>query len=42
MRYSAENHSELEKRIEWFAGPLVVAILAAAICAVLLSRATGF
>lgn len=40
--YSDENFPELEKRLEWLAGPLVVAILAAIVCAVLLSRATGF
>lgn len=42
MQYSDENYPELEKRLEWFAGPLVVAIIAAIICAALLSRATGF
>lgn len=42
MQYSGENYPELEKRLEWFAGPLVVAIFAAVVCAVLLSRATGF
>ena len=42
MQYSPENFPEFEKRFEWLAGPLVVAILAAIICAVLLSRANGF
>lgn len=42
MQYSPENFPEFEKRFEWLAGPLVVAILATIICAVLLSRANGF
>lgn len=42
MLYSDENYPELEKRLEWFAGPLVVFLFAAIICAVLLSRAPGF
>ena len=42
MLYSDENTPVFEKRFEWMAGPLVVAIFAAIICAVLLSRATGF
>lgn len=42
MLYSDENFPEFEKRFEWLAGPLVVAIFAAIICVVLLSRATGF
>lgn len=42
MHYSNENFPDIERRLEWFVGPLVVFIFAAIICAVLLSRANGF
>lgn len=38
MQYNDENFETLERRLEWFAGPLVVAMFAAIICAVLLYR----